>query len=332
MQNFVKLFFAYIITSCSIVCIGQDVHFSTFDANYQFLNPALTAFGSNTFRIGTIFRNQWATVSNGYNTYMLSLEAMPYNSRIRQQAIGLGINLLSDEAGTLAYGQKNIMISISYFKAIDKNKNHYISFGLEGETSSLNYDETKANFSPFPEDNEGILLNRVRTFSWGVGLHWQIQANSTHNFQAGASLHHINRPSLSYFEDKTSFLPMKFSIYFSDAIAQKYDNAIKPTIFFQRQGKYNETIIGSDYIFNISSSTIISQTISAGLYYRVKDAIILMGKYNYRNINIGLSYDINLSALTKASQSYGAVELWILYSFAPLGYKKSRTTIPCPEF
>lgn len=328
-----KLFFiVFTLGLCSIKSFGQDVHFSTFDANPMLLNPAHTAFGSNLFRAGTIYRNQWSTVSQGYNSYLLTAEVLPYSNRIRKEGIGVGVSFMADVAGSLRYGQQSIGISASYFKAIDVNKEHYISFGITGNTSSWGYDLANSIFGRYPEDREGILLNTIRTYDFGLGTHWQMKANDKHNLQAGAALFHINQPQLSYYEDSDIILPMRFNAYFSDLIMIKYDNFIKPTIFFQTQKEFIELVIGGDYCINIAETTLDYKIISIGAYYRAADALIVMGKYRYNNLNIGISYDINLSKLTPASKSYGAVELWLLYSFNSTGYKRTKTSIPCPAF
>lgn len=296
------------------------------------LNPASTAFGSGMFRAGTMYRNQWSTISNGYNSYLLSFEVMPYKNRIRRDGIGLGINFMADVAGSLSYGQQNIGLSLSYFKAIDINKDHYISFGIVGNTSSWNYNLTNSIFGRFPEDNEGILLNNIRTYDIGLGAHWQIKANETHYLQTGASILHINQPNLSYYENSDVFLPMKFNFYVSDVITIKYDHSISPSIFFQNQKKFTELIFGADYNINISETSFDAKIISFGGYYRAIDAFIVMAKCRFNNFNAGISYDINLSRLTPASKTYGGVEIWLLYSFNPFGYKRLKTSIPCPAF
>ncbi|MEA5099117.1 MAG: PorP/SprF family type IX secretion system membrane protein [Bacteroidales bacterium] len=328
-----KLFFiVFILSFSSTFSFGQDVHFSSFDANPMLLNPANTAFGSNLFRAGTIYRNQWSTVSQGYNSYLLTAEVLPYSSRIKKQGIGVGVSFLADVAGTLRYGQQSIGLYASYFKAINAMQEHYISFGIVGNTSSWSYDLANSIFGRYPEDREGILLNNVRTYDFGLGTHWQMKANDKHNLQAGLALFHINQPSLSYYENTDIILPLRFNAYFSDLIMIKYDNFIKPTVFFQTQKEFMELLIGADYCINIAETTLDSKILSIGAYYRVADALIVMGKYKFNNFNVGISYDVNLSNLTPASKSYGGVEVWLLYSFNPLGYKRTKTSIPCPAF
>ncbi len=328
-----KLFFiVLVLTFYPIISFGQDVHFSSFNANPMMLNPANTAFGGNVFRAGTMYRNQWETLSKGYNSYLFTAEALAYKNRVRRDGIGIGINFLADVAGSLSYGQQSLGLSLSYFKAINQNKEHYISFGIIGSTSSWGYNQANSIFGREPEDNEGILLNQIRTFDFGLGAHWQIKANETHSIQAGTSLLHLNQPSLSYYENTDIVLPIRFNAYVSDLIAINDDNSISPTIFFQNQSKFMELILGMDYNINISETSLSQQIISLGAYYRAMDAMIIMAKYKQNNFSCGLSYDINLSRLTPASKTYGGVEVWLLYSFSPYGYKRSRTTIPCPAF
>ncbi|MCK9163398.1 MAG: PorP/SprF family type IX secretion system membrane protein [Bacteroidales bacterium] len=328
-----KLFFiVLVLTFYPIISFGQDIHFSSFNANPMMLNPASTALGGSMFRAGTMYRNQWETLSKGYNSYLLSFEALAYKNRIRRDGIGLGINFMADVAGTLSYGQQNIGLSLSYFKAIDLNKEHYISFGIISNTSSWGYNQSNSIFGREPEDNEGVLLSEIRTFDIGLGAYWQIKANETHSIQAGTSLLHINQPSLSYYENSDITLPMRLNAYVVDHIMINFDHSISPSILFQSQNNFKELIFGMDYNINISETSINQQIISLGAYYRTLDAMIIMVKYKQDNIGCGLSYDINLSGLTPASKTYGGVEIWLLYSFNPYGYKRSKTSIPCPAF
>jgi len=328
-----RLFFIILILiKCPIFSFGQDVHFSTFFANPMFLNPANTGFGNNLFRIGTMYRNQWSTVSSGYNSYLLSIEALAYNNRIRREGIGIGVDFLSDVAGSLNYGQQKIGLSISYFKALDRNNENYISFGLQGNTSNWGYDPANSIFGKSPEDEEGILLHNIRTFDFGFGIHWQMKLNISNNIQAGVAFLHLNKPSISYYENSDIFLPVKINAYVSDLITISDFYQLNQLLFIKSKitilNLLEELILKEIFL----KQQLETKIISLGLYYRVVDAFVIMGKYRHNNFNIGLSYDINISRLTPASKTYGGVELWLLYTFNPLGYRKVKTTIPCPNF
>jgi hypothetical protein len=85
---------------------AQDIHFSSINANPMFINPASTAVMNSTFRISTIYRNQWSSVSDGYNTFISSFEIQPYVSNDDSKGIGLGVMFMSDVAGSLSYGER----------------------------------------------------------------------------------------------------------------------------------------------------------------------------------------------------------------------------------
>lgn len=343
--NFVrKIFFNRIIkvlihsfcillsVSYSNSAFSQDVHFSSFDANPLFLNPANTGFTNNNFRIGSMYRNQWSTVSRGYNSYILSLESSPYYNRTRKEGLGIGINLLSDVAGSLSYGQRTIGISSAYYKSLSNKKDHFLSFGLVGSFSKWGFDFDKSVFGKYPDNYEGVLINDINTFDIGLGLHWNYKINKLNTLEGGFAVFHINKPKFSYYEDSDIIIPIKMNIYFSNLIDLGGDYSIKPSLLFQKQNQYNELIIGGDWGINYSQTIFEHKILSLGLYYRVVDAFIAMLKYRHNDISIGFSYDINLSKLSPASKTYGGVELWIIYSFNTYNYKQNSSTIPCPQF
>jgi Bacteroidetes-specific putative membrane protein len=309
------------------ICKGQDVHFSVFDANPMNQNPALTAFSDNTVRFGAQYRNQWSTVSNGYNTFLLSAEACPYHSYIRREGVGLGVIFIGDAAGTLNYGSQNIGLNLSYFKCIDPMNENYISFGFQGATTSWGFDITKAIFGRDESTSyEGILLKDVRTFDFSIGVAQQFILGKENTFAYGASIFHINQPRMSFYEDDDVYLPIKYRVY------AQYDidlgqSRLKPTIFFEKQDKYYECDLGAEYAINLQDNIV-----SLGGYYRVFDAFFVVAKYRFSSFCACLAYDINLSRLTPASKTYGGVELSLLWGFSSLSVSHPKTSIPCPSF
>ncbi|MCX7955114.1 MAG: type IX secretion system membrane protein PorP/SprF, partial [Bacteroidales bacterium] len=53
-----------------------------------------------------------------------------------------------------------------------------------------------------------------------------------------------------------------------------------------------------------------------GGYYRVGDALVLLTQLDWDQFSLGLSYDVNLSDLTKATNSFGAFEVTV--KFVPI--------------
>ncbi|MDR1847452.1 MAG: PorP/SprF family type IX secretion system membrane protein [Bacteroidales bacterium] len=311
---------------------GQDVRFSSLDANPMFLNPALTGFCSEQFRAGTVYRNQWSSVSTGLNSYLLTAETQVYTNRKAKLGIGLGVEFLADVAGSLSYGSRNIGLAVSIYKSFGLDAKNTLSIGLKGNRSTYSYDITNADFGNNPSNTEGIPLKSLGVYDFSLGLHWQSKVTKTNIFQAGLNLMHFNRPTFSYFENSSVRMPIKTNLYSSFFLNKDDNYALKPLIFGQLQDNNTEIVAGSEVIFPISIYDMAETNLAAGLYYRILDALIVTARYHYGGFNIGISYDVNLSKLTPASKTYGAVEIWLNYAFNFAGNNKRTTHIPCPVF
>lgn len=80
------------------------------------------------------------------------------------------------------------------------------------------------------------------------------------------------------------------------------------------QGKSNEIFLGSlfKYILKEDSKytgNIKASAVSLGIFYRNKDALIPTFFFEIGQYSLGLSYDINTSALKQASNGRGGFEI-----------------------
>ena len=107
------LLYSLFICTClsfSNVLIGQDIHFSQYEALSPSLNPAFTGTvhlrqDGTSLRLAGIYRNQWSSVLQGasYQTYGASFDMAFCTSNDDKDAPtwGLGLGLIHDESGTL---------------------------------------------------------------------------------------------------------------------------------------------------------------------------------------------------------------------------------------
>ena len=72
--------------------------------------------------------------------------------------------------------------------------------------------------------------------------------------------------------------------------------------------------------------------ISAGLFYRWKDAFMPVVKLDYYKMSIGITYDINTSKLKTASQLRGGYEVTLSYRAFRNNYNSSANKVRCPAF
>ena len=313
---------------------GQDIHFSSIGFNPMFFNPAMSGFMNSRFRVSTIYRNQWQTVSKGYNTWFASFELQPWIDRDNSHGFGLGIGLTSDVAGSLSFGEKDIAISGAYFFALDKKNENYISFGVEAIRKNWSMNLTNAEFNRERLYDDDICYQDLNTTDISLGIAFQQSKDENHLLSIGLALFHINEPSYSRFankEDSYIYRRLYANISYMMPTAMEGLN-INPQIIFQQQHNFNELLVGTDCLIDLDKAIFTKKIFSFGLYLRNLDAIALTPKFRYNDFLAGLAYDVNISKLNKVSYTYGAVELWLSYSFSGFNYNKQITKIPCPIF
>ena len=288
----------------------------------------------NTFRVSTIYRNQWQTVSKGYNTFFASFEARPYMSAENGRGLGIGLAFTNDVAGSLSFGEKDIMIAASYFFALDRRQKTYISVGIEGMRKNWSMNLSNARFNPQDMYNDDITYQELNTYDVSLGFSVQHAEDEEHQLNISAALFHINTPSLSRFKDGDVRMHRRLFANASYLFPLKYSDrlGLNPQVFFQHQHNYNEFLFGSDLLIKINDAVFTSEILNIGLYCRNLESVVISPKFKYNNLSTGMAYDVNFSKLSKVSKTYGAIELWISYAFNPLYNKQKQTKIPCPIF
>ncbi|MGP1515215.1 MAG: PorP/SprF family type IX secretion system membrane protein [Bacteroidales bacterium] len=312
----------------------QDIHFSSVGFSPMFFNPAMTAFMNNTFRISTIYRNQWQTVSKGYNTFFLAVEMQPYLSIDNSKGVGVGFAFTKDVAGSLSFGERDIMVSTSFFFALDRNKKTYLSLGLEGMRKNWSMSLANAKFNQQGQYDDDITYSQLNTYDFSLGISLQHAKDEQHLFNTSIALFHINTPSLSRFKDNKIYMHQRFfaNLSYLFPYATNEYVSINPQIFYQHQHSFNEWLVGADVLFQLRDAIFISQIFTIGLYCRNLESIVISPKFKYNNLITGMAYDVNISRLSKVSKTYGAIEIWLSYSFKPFFNRQKLTKIPCPIF
>ena len=332
-MNYYKIILLYLIfVSCSKI-FGQDVHFSSLTSNDMYLNPAKTSFFSSDFKIGSAYRNQWQTVStNGYNTSLFTLEARLFSSRRYKHSFGIGAGFMQDVAGTLKFGQKQWFVSLAYNKQLSKRYEQFISIGASMGRTSWGFNPANADFGQMASDYEGIYLNKTTTFDYSMGVHWQMNPSEYQNISAGFAVFHINSPTYSFYENSSIRLARRYTAYATYLFPTTEQSYIQSVIRYSKQNDNYELLAGLEFIYSFSMTVFDNENLGIGLYYRSNDALVATLRYQFNQFAAGLAYDVNLSSLSKVSNTYGALELWVNYGINTIKYKQKTKTIPCPTF
>jgi type IX secretion system PorP/SprF family membrane protein len=333
MRKYLLLVF-YIVSAGSVN--AQDPHFSQFFASPLTLNPAFTGKFDGSWRLAANHRDQWPSIPKAYVTTSASFDFPILKSKIPESDVfGIGLSGVSDASANsqlkLNYGS----VSLSYHKALDEDGYNTIGAGFQGTYSSMTLDVTKLNFEDMLTQNgftgttSDVLTNGSNQsyFDVNAGLLFSGSTNGENNYYVGASMYHINRPTVS-FKDKNWYMSGRVTLHAGGTFFLSDVVSLSTSVIHQMQNKASETTLGGALGLNANSDNENPTNVYLGTWMRVNDALIPYIGLEFAGLRIGATYDINISSLKAATANRGGSEISIIYIKRPLESKG----IPCPRF
>ena len=123
---------------------------------------------------------------------------------------------------------------------------------------------------------------------------------------------------------------MRYTAHFLSRIGLTSDLALEPMAMASWQKNFSEYIFGTNIeYFQRKNNYTTLFSLGGGIFYRWNDAIIADVFFDWQNLRLGVSYDINVSSFRVATHGRGALEISLSYTFR----KKSVTRTgkePCP--
>lgn len=306
---------------------AQDIHFSQPDADPLLLNPAYAGFFDGRGRFGILYRNQWATISQPFQTFALTGEVAIWRANNGTQGLSLGASMFNDHAGSLNYGTTSAHLSAAYYMALNRYANNIISLGVEGGYAQSGFNPANAQLND-PAEHFNIMQRNYPLLA--LGLAWYYQPVSNFGLRAGLSLRNINQPNISYSELPETRLIRRATLFLRAEWRHWADISLVPVLMFQRQGQYQEVLYGADLKWYLQEGSQHEISLKGGLALRQADALVANLVLEYDAMLFSFCYDANISALAAASGSIGACELGVVFRLAR-GQKKTRA-IKCPVY
>lgn len=323
----------------STLSYTQDLHFSQFFETPLLRNPALAGLFEGDVRAQMVYRNQWGSVTNPYQTGSVNGE---YKFPIGRgdDFLTTGLQILWDRAGSVALNTSHVLPAVNYHKSMNAVKNRYVSLGFIGGWVSRSLDRSKVTtnnqydgfgYNGSLPDGETFMSN-YSYFDAGVGMSYNssIGDNKENNFFAGLAYHHFNKPINSFYHT-LQHLPkwvasggLRTSIGDYSYLTFNADLSI--------QGTYNELIAGAMYSRKIGDPEAPDYIFHLGGYVRWEDAFIPVVKLDYHPFSLGFSYDMNISQLSTATQGRGGFEISITYTGFLNSASSTKDILRCPRF
>ena len=320
---------------------GQDINFSQFYELPLLRNPALAGLFNGDVRISMAYRNQWQSVTTPYQTMALSSElkfAMGQNSN---DFMTLGLQLVNDVAGDSKLSKIQILPVLNYHKLINENTNSYISAGIMAGAVQQRFDPTKLAFDDQFVNGSYSLTNPTRqTFTntnnsyWdiGAGLSFSSTTSSEVHYYLGAGVFHFTHPKVAFVPSNDVTLNQKWVVNAGlSAPTSDYDRFILYADYFT-QGGNRQVQGGFLFSHDLVQEEDSKLSLTGGIFYRWKDAVIPVVKLDYYDLAIGISYDVNVSSLKTASQSRGGIEVTASYKSYLNWRNGTADKVKCPKF
>ncbi|MEI6487628.1 MAG: PorP/SprF family type IX secretion system membrane protein [Bacteroidota bacterium] len=321
MNKAIRIFF--ILKGVMSLSFAQDIHFSQFNNSPLNLNPAQTGLFNGDWRFVGNMRNQWSSVPVPYRTFSLSTDTR-WKNEILQGIPAVGLLINTDKSGDSKLTTTNVLLPIDYIKKLNKDSTHFISLGIQPGMTTKSFNPSNLSFdnqydgdayNPALASGENFSSYRITYLDIGGGIAYLYKMNNRKMVNVGISLQHLTRPKQKFFSDGTDRLDIKtaFSGMSEFPVSEQLD--LVPSFIYQHQGKYNETMVGSFAKYILTPVDGMTSAISLGAFYRLKDAFIIAATMDYRNFNVGMSYDINTSKLYAATNHRGGFEISVIYIF-----------------
>lgn len=310
-------------------CIGyaqQQAQFSQYMFNRLSYNPGYAgSVGSICF--SGLYRNQWmglALTSPGGDikegatpqNIMFSFD-MPVNFLHG----GIGLSVLTNKLGY--YNAINIGLDYAYRFFTPRGS---LAIGVEADLSSGNLDYANlvgyggltgdiTNPIDQNQDNDPLLQSRSTESDMVIDASLGVYYTEPGHLYLGLSAKNLLGSESAVLNYKNARSIYAFAGYDYAFYDQSYH--LIPSLLVK-------TADLSTMQLDVSCLLLYQNTVWMGLSYRIQDAVSILGGVNWKNLKIGLAYDITTSKLGtyKSARSKGTIELFLKYCFKITPKKK----------
>ena len=98
------------------------------------------------------------------------------------------------------------------------------------------------------------------------------------------------------------------------------------------QNPFTEYAFGSLIEYRFHSGFRDKSGISFGARYRWDDAVVALARVEFRNLQLGFAYDVNISDLNESTNGKGAFEFSLVYIGESIKVFKADKSVPSRRF
>lgn len=339
-----RLLFTIVAMFMVILAKSQDPHYSLINTQPLVLNPALTGvfdfdFKQKDIRFASLYRQQWTTVASNYidvpkpyHTTSLSIDGLLKRDKtVHGDYIGAGLSMMYDRSGDLNLSTQQVNFSTSYNKSLNGSKTTFLTLGLQGgfANRSVNHNNgyydnqwTGLNFDPNLPTGESFPTSSFSFTDFSIGAVYEKFENFKPKYMIGVAYFHLNTPTQAFYDNSAANLGQKLNVHGQMDYPIGLKKSIVTHLVYSTQRGKTKTNIGGYYKTKVYDQKQMKNSYYFGGGARVTgnheqfiqaDAVFLAYKMSVGDFLWGIAYDINISKLTPASQTFGAFEISLMY-------------------
>ena len=300
------------------VVTGQDFTFSQFYEMPMLRNPALAGVFNGDVRVTGVHRAQWGSVTVPYQTSALGLEyKVPVFNY--DDFLTLGLQATYDVAGDVKLKRTQLLPVLNFHKSLSDDINNYLSLAFMGGPVRSQFDPTKArlddqfangSYSPANPTAQFFKSSGYTYWDASTGLVYSSSFGYEGTYYLGAALYHFTKPKMNFFNSTSdTYVQKKWA--FNAGVNMPFSDMNRVLLYadYMSQGGNRQGIGGFLYETDlVQYDDYDNVTLGLGTFYRWGDAVVPVVRLVMHGVQMGLSYDVNVSQLKTASQFRGGFE------------------------
>lgn len=316
-------FFSIAFFFTPFASFSQDIHFSQFYASPFSLNPGNTGNYVGDWRFTNILRRQWPVIvkKKPFQTVAASYEQQFY---VFDEQVSAGFMIISDKSGFYNLSVSKLILSGAYHKTIRGNNLH---FGIQGGRTTKGFDNADVSFPEQWDNPNGVFdpklpytgpgAEKKSYFDFNAGVVWGRKFGKFEP-EVGLALFHFNYPKETIIGSDQGRLPMRKVFHGGGKIILTEKFFLMPNLLVMTHKKAQDFIEGANLAYRLPKNPANIHFAYAGLEFRNEikrnnDAVIGIIGVQFKRMNVGVSYDVNVSDLQAATNNRGGFEVSLIY-------------------
>ena len=335
-----KYYCIAILVCCafSLRIVAQAPMLSQYFASPLTINPALAGNGYASWRIMAVRRNQWVGAGvDPLNTTSASLDGKLFKQKGNENNyLGAGLLFIQDKGLAGAYKNNSINLAFSSHISLDQEDVHSLAGGLGGSFNNTVIDYSQLTFSQqissagfnraLPTFETNLSSVKPYTSVFG-GLTYSYKTEAA-NFEMGLACYQLLSTVRTSLQDPTQLDPPRFNFHtdFQSYLGERTTFNANALFSFE---KYVNTYSLGFNIGNMVGNTVEDEEptiINTGIWYRHNQALSPYIGLGYGIMQVGISYDINIS---KSKTDLGPLQTFE-FSLVFRSPVRIKSPVPCP--